>query len=311
MPEVTAIDPLLAPWIALGVLLGGAAVVWVLHAIWAAVLSGTPLGRGLLELPARFALLVLQRPSTTERPDAMLRVLAPAVYAAMAAAALSVIPLSEGVSIADVRTGIVVFGAAEALAIVAIFMHGWSPNAHLSLLGAYRFVALGLSYELVSMFVLIAAALPAQSLQVSAIVSSQAELWNVIRQPLGLPLWLVPMTGVAFWGPLNLADGADLVGGTSAEVSGPPRLLWQAARGAMLAVMAAMGAAAFLGGPLGPVLPGWGWMAIKTFAVLLVVTGLGHLFGRVSAQKTMGLLWTIALPLSFVHLGLAGWEALP
>lgn len=42
--------------------------------------------------------------------------------------------------------------------------------SQLSLIGAYRFVALGLSYELLSMFVLIATALPARSLQVSAMV---------------------------------------------------------------------------------------------------------------------------------------------
>src|SRR3546814_10002511 len=44
---------------------------------------------------------------------------------------------------------------------------------------------------LLSMFVLIAAALPAESLAVSAIGDSQASVWNVVRQPPGLLLFLL------------------------------------------------------------------------------------------------------------------------
>jgi hypothetical protein len=99
-------------------------------------------------------------------------------------AALALVPVAPGVAVADVRTGIVVFGAAEALAIVAVFLHGWSPNSPFPLLSGYRFVGVALSSELLSMFVLIAAAIPAESLSIGAIVDSQAGLWNVVRQPL-------------------------------------------------------------------------------------------------------------------------------
>ncbi|MFB6375590.1 MAG: complex I subunit 1 family protein, partial [Bradymonadaceae bacterium] len=211
---------------------------------------------------------------------------------------------------ADVRAGIVIFGAAEALAIVAIFMHGWSPNSHLPLIGAYRFVALGLSYELLSMFVLIAAALPAESLQVSAVVEAQSELWNVVRQPLGLPLWLVVTLGVTFWGPLDLADANDLAGGTSLEASGRQQLVWQTARRGMLFVFCAMGAAVFLGGWYGPWLPGWAWMLVKTLVLVLAVTWIGHRVGRIPAERAVSYLWTVGLPLSFVGLAIAGLEAL-
>lgn len=154
------------------------------------------------------------------------------------------------------------------------------------------------------MFVLIATALPAESLQVSAIVRSQEGLWNVVRQPLGLPLWLIVTSGVTFWGPLDVADGRDLASGTSAEVSGRSRLLWQLARGAMLAVFGAMGAAVFLGGWYGPWLPGWAWMLVKTALVVALVVWLGHRVGRVRTERAVTLIWTVLLPLSF--LGLLG-----
>lgn len=311
MPEVARLSPLLAGPLALAVLVIGAWVVRVVDHVAGAFAKEHAL-RGAGLAPLRDAAVMLrQRRAITERPDMMLWVLAPAVYAAVAAVALSVVPLGEGLAIADLRTGIVVFGAAEALAIVAVFMHGWASNSHLSLIGGYRFVALALSYELLSMFVLIAAALPAESLQVSAIVESQASLWNVLRQPLGLPLWIVVTLGVTFWGPLDLADGRDLAGGTSLEVSGLHRLLWETARAGMLAVFCAMGAAVFLGGWLGPALPGWAWMAVKTLAVMVLVLGAGRMVGRAQSERAVTLLWTVLLPLSFAGLALAGGEALP
>lgn len=247
-----------------------------------------------------------QQVVTTERPDLAAWILAPAAYLGLAVAALAVVPLSAGVAVADVRTGIVVFGAAEALAIVVIFLHGWSPNSPFALVSAYRFVAVALSYELLSMFVLIAAAIPAGSLSIGAIVDSQAGLWNVVRQPLGLPLWLVVSWGVTFSGPLAVVDSADLAGGGGVEDSGLQRLAWAGARAAMLVVFAAAGAAVFLGGWQGPVLPGGVWMGLKTAAVLAVLVVGDISLARMSAQRFVRLAWAVLLPLAFLDLLIAG-----
>src|SRR3546814_7536779 len=80
---------------------------------------------------------------------------------------------------------------------------------------------------LISMFVLIAAALPAESLAVSAIVESQASVWNVVRQPPGLLLFLMLGLSLTLRGPFDYADASDLAGGTSAEDSGPARAAWR------------------------------------------------------------------------------------
>ena len=311
MPEVNTLHPLLSAIITLLILLLGAYVVAVMNQAFSARQIELTAAMVLLEPIREGCLLLSQRLTCTERPDLLLWVIAPATYAAVAACALTVVPLGDSTSIADVRTGIVLFGAAEALAIVALFMHGWAPNSHLALIGGYRFVALGLSYELLSMFVLIAAALPAESLQISKIVVSQEGLWNVVRQPLSLPLWIVVSLGVTFTGPLNLADGTDLASGTSLEISGRHLLLWKIARGGMLTVFSAMGASILLGGRNGPLLPGWAWILVKTLALMLIFTWVGRRVPRISAERAVLYLWTIGLPLSFLHLLWAGIEALP
>lgn len=260
-----------------------------------------------LALPAREAArLVLQQRSRTERSDAEAWALAPALLAAAAAASVAVIPFGPAAAVADVDAGLALYVAAIALVMVAVFLHGWSPNSVYPLIGAYRFVAVTLSFQVPLALVLLATALPAESLSVSAIVQAQDGLWNVVRQPLGLPIFLATGLGAAFWGPLALPDADDLAGGTRAEVSGVPLLLWRAAQLAVLVSIAAMSAAAFLGGWRGPWLPGVVWLGLKTLAVLVVLLLAGHLLARVRQESFVVFGWVVLIPLALVDVFLSG-----
>lgn len=259
----------------------------------------------------RAAALLLQQQTRTERPDLLNWKLAPALYLALAGAGLAVVPPMQGHALAAMPDGIVLWGAVEALTIVVVFLHGWSANSPLPLIGAYRYVAIALPAMLLSMFVLIAAALPAQSLSVDAIVESQRSMWNVVRQPLGLPLFLLLGLSLTLRGPFDYADSAELAGGTASEISGASRLVWETARLAMLVAFAAMASAVFLGGYLGPLLPGPVWLVLKMAAVLAVLVAATHGFARLPPSRMLTLSWIVLLPLSFVDLVIAGVESLP
>lgn len=257
--------------------------------------------------PARSAaLLVVQQRMDTERADTAGWMLAPALFAALAGVALALVPLGPQLVVADPETGFVVFSAAIAFVMIAVFLHGWSPNSVLPLHGAYRYAAQALSFQIPFLLAMLATALPAESLSIVEIVVAQESLWNVIRQPLGLPLYLVVGVAVSFWGPLNLPDGADLAGGTSAEDSGIARLLWKAARASMLVAVAAMGAAGFLGGWWGPWLPGVGWMLLKTVALLAVLISTGHLLARVRIERFVEVAWVLLIPLALINIFVSG-----
>lgn len=301
--------PVMGAVIAVGVaLLTGVYAVAVLDRLFGALISKRPVRwASMMAEPWReSARVLLQRRTRTEHPDAGGWALASALLIALAAVSLVTIPLSPAVGVADLPAGIVLFGAAMALVTIAVFLHGWSANAVFPMIGGYRFIAQALSVEISFFLVMIATALPAESLTVGDIVQSQAAGWNLMRQPLGLPIYLLGGLGVAFWGPLGLPDAEDLAGGTLAEVSGAQRLLWRGGRAAVLVAVAAMGAALFLGGWMGPWLPGSVWLAVKTLALLAVLVSTAHLVARVRLERFVTFAWVVLIPLALVDVFLSG-----
>ena len=291
-----------------GSLLAGVYAVLVLDRLIGDRIAGRPTRwhRAFVGPAQEVALDFMQQRTTTERPDQEGWALASALLAGLAAVSLVVIPVALDTAVADVSAGLVLFGAATALVTIAVFLHGWSANSVFPLIGAYRFIALALSVEIPFFLVLIAAALPAESLAVGDVVLSQGSLWNIVRQPLGLPIYLIGGLGVAFWGPLSVSDAEDLGGGTMAEVSGSGRFLWKWSQAGILVAVAAMGAAAFLGGWLGPWLPGPVWLAAKTLALLVVLVGTGHVLARVRLERFVMFGWTILIPLALVDVFVSG-----
>jgi NADH-quinone oxidoreductase subunit H len=291
---------------------GGSYVAAVLDVVFTRLtmrVAVRPLAAAALPL-RRAAQLALQRRTVTERPDAGTWALAPALLGALAAVSLAVVPFSSTFIPVKAGAGIVVFAAAMALVVVAVYLQGWSPNSPLPLVAAYRFVAEGLSYEIPFAVVLIGAAIPARSLALAPIVTSQEHLWNVVRQPLGLPVYLVTALALGFWGPLALPEGEDIAGGTALELSGMARLLWRMAQLNVLVAVAAMGAAVFLGGWLGPWLPGGVWMALKTLLLVALLVVSKQFLARLRTESFVVVAWTVLTPLALVDVFWAGIQAM-
>lgn len=300
-----------APGVLLAVVVAAAYLVAVADQAVRTLVSGRRLDSAILTQPARTVSLIgLQRSTTTERPDAAAWMIAAPMLFAVAVVGLATVPLDARVAVADVPDGVVLYGAAMALVMVAVFVHGWAPNSVFPLLGAYRFAAQALSYQIPLFLVLLGTALPARSLSVGDVVASQHHLWNILRQPLGLPIYLAAGVGLSFWGPLALPDAPDLAGGTTAELSGHGLAAWHAARAALLVTTAAMAAATFLGGWQGPLLPGWAWMLLKSSAVILAFTVVGHLVPRPRPERFVLLAWIVLLPVALVDVFASGILAL-
>lgn len=306
MNDVTS--PVLAVVVVGAVMMAGTYTVAVLNTLVGVAVSGDRVrwGRAVAGPVRTAALMLVQQRQSTEKNDAPGWLIAPALLAALAAVSLALVPLGPDLVAADPETGFVVFSSAIAFVMIAVYLHGWSPNSAFPMHGAYRYSAQALSLQIPFLVAMLATVLPAESMSIVDIVQAQESLWNVIRQPLGLPIYLMAAASVSFWGPLNLPDAADLAEGTSAEDSGVARLLWQVARASMLFALAAMGAAGFLGGWWGPWLPGFVWVILKTLALLLILVFAGHTLARVRIEKMVVVAWAVLIPLALVNIFVSG-----
>ena len=250
-------------------------------------------------LRAVVRLLITQRRTTTAA-DVVLWRTGVVLVPVLAVLAGLVLPLG-GMAVADLAVGVVWFNAMEILAWAAVWMAGWGPNAALSLVGGYRFVAQGLAYELPHMFALITAATAAGTLQVGGIVEAQSGLWFVVWMPVAFVVYLLSAMAMAFWGPFDAPLGRDLAGGVAGELSGVDRLVFLGGRWLLLVVAVAMSVPLFLGGGSGPWLPGWVWTVLKTAAVLGVVVWFGRRFPTVRMERFAELAWVVLLPLTILQ----------
>ncbi|MFI2031283.1 NADH-quinone oxidoreductase subunit H [Streptomyces buecherae] len=283
-------------------LVAGAWWVTALDGVLADRAAGLSAGAGrALARPGREVarLLVAQR-RTTLAADGMLRwagVVALVVAAVLGAA---VVPLGWRAP-AELSVGVVWFNAMEVVAWAAVWLVGWGPNSALSLVGGYRFVAQGLSYELPHMFAIITAALGAGSLRMSEIVDAQADLWFVVWMPAAFAVYLLSAAAMAFWGPFDAPLGRDVAGGAAGELSGVDRLLFAGGRRLLLVAAAAVAVPLFLGGGHGPWLPAWAWVPLKALAVLTLLVWSRHRLPIVRMDRWAEVSWIVLLPLTMVQ----------
>ncbi len=289
--------PLWSVLVVPAVLAGFAAVAVLADALLAARAAGRPArlaAAGPVTGAAR--LLVAQR-RVTPAPDALLWRLGLWTVPAAGVLAALVIPFGT-VTASRMSVGVVWFNAMEVLTWAGLWMAGWGANSALSLIGGYRFVAQGLAYELPLMFALISAATGAQSLNVAVIVAAQSHLWFAVWMPAALIVYLAGVYAFSFLGPFGYPAGADLAGGVLAELSGVDRLVIEAGRWLLLAAGAGMAVPLFLGGGAGPVLPAWAWSAVKTLAVLALLTWGRRRLPVLRADRYAELAWVVLIPLS-------------
>ena len=81
---------------------------------------------------------------------------------------------------------------------------------------------------------------------------------------------------------------------------------WRAALAGLLFVVAAMGALLFLGGWLGPVLPGPVWMLLKTLALVALMLWIGRRVKPLSTAQMLRLSWRVLIPAGLVNVLLVG-----
>ena len=250
---------------------------------------------------AEVARLLGQRRRTLPGADVLLWRVAGVGFVLVPLLMLALVPLGPG-PLLDSSVGVVGFNAADVTVWALVWLLGWGANSTYGLVGAYRFLATALAYELPLMFALTAPAIGAASLRPTDVVAAQQGLWFVGWMPVAFVVMLLGVAGFGVHGPLSAAAAPDLVGGVLAELSGPDRLVVLVGRQLLLLGGAATAATLFLGGAAGPLLPGWLWLLVKTAAVLAVLVGLRDRLPLLRPDRFVEVAWLVLLPATVLQL---------
>ncbi len=234
---------------------------------------------------------------------------APMLTFILSLVAWAVIPFGEGLVIADINVGILYLFAVSSLGVYGVIMAGWASNSKYAFLGALRSAAQMVSYEVSMGLVIISVLLCAGSLNLSAIVEAQRNMWFAV--PL-LPMFVVFFISTLAEtnrAPFDLPEGeSELVAGYFVEYSSMSFALFFLGEYANMILMSSMTVILFLGGWLPPLdiwplnmLPGPLWFILKIMLVLFVFLWVRATTPRYRYDQLMRLGWKIFLPFSLIY----------
>jgi NADH-quinone oxidoreductase subunit H len=252
--------------------------------------------------------LLRQQNIKPARADDFLFRSAPFLMVAVVALDPLVLPFGPGLIGFDPAIGLFYFLVLLSPFVVAMMNAGWSQNGKEGLFGTFRAAVYLISYEVPIGFAAIGPVMAAQSLSTQRIVESQAHLWYVVWQPLGLVIYLLAAALIiAFHYPFDSALGGDeLEGGVFSAYSGARLLLCKIALHTMFFMLMAMGVALFFGGWQGPWLPGPVWFLLKTVILAGLVSWGSRFFPRLRHDQILALAWKVLLPASLLNITLVG-----
>jgi NADH-quinone oxidoreductase subunit H len=238
--------------------------------------------------------------------------IAPIVTFVLAMVAWAVIPFSAGVVLSDINVGIMFLFAVSSMGVYGIVMAGWASNSRYAFLGALRSAAQMVSYEVSMGFVIITVLLVVGSLNLSAIVEAQRNLWFAVPLLPMFVIFFISTLAETNRHPFDLPEAeAELVAGYQVEYSAMAFGLFFVGEYANMVLMSAMTTILFLGGWLPPFgvapftwVPDIVWFFLKVGLVLFVFIWVRATVPRYRYDQLMRLGWKVFLPISLFWVAL-------
>lgn len=243
-----------------------------------------------------------------------------------ALAAWVAVPFGPDAALANVNAGLLLIMAITSIEVYGVIIAGWASNSKYAFLGALRASAQMVSYEIAMGFCFLVVLMVSGSMNMTDIVLAQGRgmaadkgltflSWNWL--PL-LPIFFVYLiSGVAETNrhPFDVVEGeAEIVAGHMVEYSGMGFATFFLAEYASMWLVSILAVTMFLGGWLSPIdsalfnwVPGWIWLAIKTFVVVSMFIWIRATFPRFRYDQIMRLGWKIFIPVTLFWLLVVGF----
>ena len=269
---------------------------------------------GILQPLADTVKLMLKEDLIPAGADRLIFWMAPCISVFTALTALSVIPFSGFIQVADVNVGLLVISSMSAVGVLGIVLGGWSANSHYALLGTLRSGAQLISYEVALAFALLNGVMMAGTLSLAGIVRAQQErgIWfafeNYGLMLLPFVIYLIAAVAETNRAPFDLPEAeSELVAGFMTEYSGLRWAWYFLAEYGNIFVIASVAVTLFWGGWLRP-FPSVGWLEYPLdYAFPLALMGGSGLLCLRMAQRLKNrprALFLVALGLGLILFGL-------
>jgi len=246
-----------------------------------------------------------------DNADKTIYVIAPMISFVTALAMFAVIPFGDSVTlfgrniklvIADVDIGILYIFALGTLGEYGIVLGGWSSGNKYGIMGSLRAAAQMISYEVALGLILIGTIILAGSLRLTDIVEAQRGGWFILYQPFAFILYIVAGLAEINRTPFDMPESeSELACGFNIEYSSMKFALFMIAEYAHLVTVAALVTTLFLGGWLGPVLPGPLWFIIKTLGVVFLLIWIRGTYPRMRYDHIMKFGWKFLFPAALAN----------
>jgi NADH-quinone oxidoreductase subunit H len=226
----------------------------------------------------------------------------------------AVIPMGNGIHLADPETGLVFAFAASSIASLGLVMMGYASNNKYSLLGGLRAIASNIAYEIPLIITAASVIIFTGSLQMSEIVAQQAEplvtlggvaipQWFAFVNPFAFALFVLANLAEVGRNPFDVPEApTEIVAGYQTEYSSVYFVLIYLGEFIHIFLGGALAATLFLGGPAGPVLPGFVWFTIKIWTFYLFTQWARSAVPRIRVDQFLDVGWKGMLVLSFANL---------
>ena len=244
--------------------------------------------------------------------------LAPLILPASAMLGFAVIPMGSlgplNIQLADPEAGLALVFAFASIASVSLVMGGYASNNKYSLMGGLRAVAQNIAYEIPLVVTAMSVVVFTGSLQLSTIVAEQSTTlfsiagvsipaWFAFVNPFAFVLFLVANMAEIGRNPFDIPEApTEIVAGYQTEYSSVYFVLFYLGEFLHVFLGGAIMTTIFLGGPAGPVLPGFVWFVIKIWAFFLFTQWCRSALPRVRIDQLIEIGWKGMLVLSFANL---------
>jgi NADH-quinone oxidoreductase subunit H len=263
---------------------------------------------GLIQPFADIIKLLIKEDITPNGADKVVYNLAPILSMMSVLILWAVVPLAPRIIGVELNIGALYIIAAGAIGTLSIIMAGWASNNKFALIGAFRQVAVLVSFEIPMLTMLLIPTIFAGSMGFNAITEAQ-DIWFVWLAPLAALIFLIAAIAELGRAPFDMAEGeSELVAGYNTEYSGMKfgmfyagELLHAFTFGGFWAILF-FGGYRFLGLEQVSAFLAIAVIMFKAFVGYWIIMWVKYTLLRIRIDHMLGFNWKFLTPLAFVLL---------